>query len=143
MKFRLKRTVENTEAEVVFDTLDELGTALTNLRELIRAIRIEDAQKRAQLLWDQTEGVRRVGASVEDSGERIALSLLDRWPNPTRNADIVSDTGLTSGGVSHHLTGRRGDKAEWFRNDNELYSLSETGEEEVIKLVANLATLEE
>ncbi|MFW9889907.1 MAG: hypothetical protein ACFFER_17125 [Candidatus Thorarchaeota archaeon] len=143
MKFKLKRIVEGIEVEVVFDSLDELGTALTNLREIMQSVRIENAQRRAQLLWNQTDNVRRVTASIEDSGERIALSLLDRWPNPARNIDITADTGLSRAGVYDHLTGRRGDKADWFRTDDELYSLSETGEAEVIKLVTNLANQEE
>ena len=50
MKFKLKRIVESTEAEVIFDSLDEIGTALTNLRELVSSVRIEDAQRRALVL---------------------------------------------------------------------------------------------
>ncbi len=143
MKFKLKRTTNGTDAEVMFDSLDEIGIALDSLREIIRAVRIEDAKNRAQLLWDITNDVRRVTESVEDSGERIALSLLDRWPNPARNSDIVSDTRLSKPGAYDHLTGRRGDKADWFRSDDELYTLSKTGEEEDVSLVSALFNQEE
>jgi len=73
--------------------------------------------------------------SVEDSGVRIALSLLDRWPNPVRNTDIVSDTGLSRAGVYDNLTGRRENKGDWFSSENKMYILSEKGEEEIIKFV--------
>lgn len=135
MKFKLRRTANETDAEVMFDSLDELGTALDSLREMIRSVKIEDAKRSAHVFWEQTDGVKQVIASIEDSGERIAISLLDRWPDSVRNADIVLDTGLSRAGVYDNLTGRRGDKGNWFRSDNEMYILSETGEEEVIKFV--------
>lgn len=143
MKFRISREYEGTRIKVLFDDLGETGLALQNLRGLIRHMTIDDAQRRAERLWVEEGGNRGISNQITDSGERVALSLLARWPEPVRNSDIVSDTGLSRAGVYDNLTGRRGDKGDWFTEINELYILTRKGEDSVIDIVMNLTGLEE
>ena len=143
MKFKISKEYSGLNIEVAFDTLEEAASALQNLRNLARHVMIEDAQAKAKRFWVEEEGTRRISGQITDSGERVALSLLAKWPEPVRNADIVNDTGLSRAGVYDNLTGRRGDKGDWFTSDDELYRLTGKGEDSIVDLVASLINMEE
>lgn len=142
MKFRISRAYKGLSIEVLFENLEETGLALQNLRQLARHTDIEEAQTKAERFWFE-DGTRRISDQITDSGERIALSLLAHWPESVRNADIVNETDLSRAGVYDNLTGRRGDKGDWFASDGELYRLTRKGEDSIVDMVLHLVDTED
>lgn len=138
MKFIIGRDVCGTRVEIECQERSEISQALVDLREISHEVRVEDAKTSMKALWTKREDRGSLDERVEDSGLRVALSLLHGWPNPKSNSDIVSDTDLSRAGVYDQLTGRRGDKAEWFGMEGKNYRLSYTGELEVISLIPSL-----
>lgn len=139
MKFKIGKNVSGTDIVVSFSTLDEASDAINALRELGQSVLMEDTKARADILWVSEGGIQRISDDITDNGERVALSLLASWPASKSNSDIVTDTGLSRAGVYDQLTGRRGDKGEWFQQEGELYALTSYGETQVRDLVLQLS----
>ncbi|MBD3159789.1 MAG: hypothetical protein GF309_13485 [Candidatus Lokiarchaeota archaeon] len=91
-----------------------------------------------EALWTKREDSDFLDERVEDSGLRVALSLLRGWPSAKSNSDIASDTGLSPSAVRDQIIGRRGDKEEWFEMEGKDYRLSHTGELRMISLIPSL-----
>lgn len=142
MKYVIRRNCEDLELEVLWEDTDSLMDAFEKLDHLYRAATAVQTKKKAAQLWEVIDGSRRVSEQIADSGHRVALSLLDDWPDSKANADLVRETGLSRAGVYDQLTGRRGDKGLWFEEDGELYRLSEHGVSETIAFVSSTVSQE-
>jgi hypothetical protein len=143
LKFKVARKVSDIEVEVFFDSLDEVASAMNALSILAHHALMEKVKLEAKYLWIDYEGRQRISDDVEDNGAKVALSLLESWPASKSNSDIVKDTGLSRAGVYDQLTGRRGDKGTWFKQDGDLYAFTNFGENEVISLIGSLVNQED
>ena len=139
MKFKIGKSVMGFDIEVFFDSQEEIADAIRALNELTNRISIENTKIKAEDLWSESDGTRRISETISDSGEKVALALLKSWPDLKSNSDISSMTNLSPTAVYDHLTGRRGDKGPWFEKVGELYTFSKTGLIRVVELIERLS----
>jgi hypothetical protein len=108
--------------EVWFNREEELKEALALLNRLCDKIEFEIIRALA------TEGIHKV-----------ALSLLEAWPNCKKPSAIQGETGLASGTVSNILTGQRGGSGNWFEKCDNGWKLSSIGHVKTIdEVIASL-----
>jgi hypothetical protein len=112
---RLSKIVNGITIEVWFNREEELKDALALLNRLCDKTEFETIRTLA------TEGVHKV-----------ALSLLEVWPNCKRPIAIQGETGLSSGSVSNILTGQQGGSGRWFERCDNGWKLSTIGHAKTI-----------
>lgn len=131
-KIRLSTTVSGITIEVFIENPDDFSQGYAVLKDLSQRIPVEEARYFTRNLWE-TDGEKKwLSDAVSETSHRIALSLLDTWPEPKGMSEIASDTNLSTGGVHHILHGRRGKASDWFYARESEWGLTERGIERIL-----------
>lgn len=112
---RLSKLVNGVTVEVWFNREEELKDALALLNRLC----------------DKTE-FETIRALATEGAHKVALSLLEAWPNCKKPNAIQGETGLASGSVSSILVGRQGGAGNWFEKCDNGWKLSTIGHAKTI-----------
>ncbi|MHA1863233.1 MAG: hypothetical protein ACTSWA_05640 [Candidatus Thorarchaeota archaeon] len=138
LRIRLKRKVNDVQIEVWIDSEDEFREGYRLLNRLCLRSEIEDLRLNIERVWIRDTEGKQIDGTVTESVHRVALSLLEEWPEPKSVSDTQNETGLSQGSVSNILAGRKGGARNWFTKQGELWNLSTIGMSEVRNLIDSI-----
>ena len=136
LKIRLSRTTNDIQIEVWLSGEDEFGEGYALLKRLFERAELEELRLDLSRFRVRDGEGHRIAEQVTEGTHRVALSLLDSWPDSKRVTYIQVETGLSQGHVSNILEGRRGDVGHWFEKEGELWKLSAIGARAIVEIVA-------
>ncbi len=142
-RIRLKRKVNDVQIEVWIDSEDGFREGYVLLNRLCLRSEIEELRLNIEGVWIRDTEGKRIDETITESVHRVALSLLEDWPEPKTVSDAQNETGLSQGSVSNILAGRQGGAGEWFTKQGELWNLSTKGVSEVRNLINSIPNEEE
>jgi hypothetical protein len=135
LKLRLSRTLNNIQIEVWLRSEDEFREGYALLRRLCERAEFEELRLDLDRFRVRDDEGHRIAEQVTEGTHRVALSLLDSWPDSKRVTDISTETGLTPGSVSNILAGRQGGVGSWFEKERDLWKLSPIGARAIVEEV--------
>jgi hypothetical protein len=99
---------DKAQFDCAYKLVDELYKRVSNLDaaiklDLERAVR--DAKAKAATLWIREGDQLGISKTVSENSHRIALSLLQAYPECKKQLVVVTETQLTKQSVSNHLRG--------------------------------------
>ncbi|MHA1862788.1 MAG: hypothetical protein ACTSWA_03385 [Candidatus Thorarchaeota archaeon] len=124
---KLSKKTDEMIIEVLVTDESEFAEAYALLKKLCQRAGIEKVRDKIKTLWISDGASRQINESVSNGVHRVALSLLENWPECKRPKSIQDDTGLSSGSVSNILVGRQGNCNDWFMKCDEGWTLSQQG----------------
>ncbi len=136
LKIRLSKTMNDIQIEVWLSSEDEFREGYALLRRLCERAEFEELRLDLSRFIVRDDKERRIAEQVTEGPHKVALSLLDNWPDSKRVTDISTETGLSTGSVSNILAGRQGGVGSWFEKEGELWKLSTTGVRAIVEEVA-------
>ncbi|MHA2322402.1 MAG: hypothetical protein ACXACG_12190 [Candidatus Thorarchaeota archaeon] len=142
-KIRLKRKVNDVQIEVWIDSENEFREGYALLNRLCLRAEIEELRLHTERVWIRDIEGKRIDETITESVHRVALSLLEDWPEPKSVSDTQNETRLSQGSVSNILAGRQGGAGDWFVKQGELWNLSTKGVSEVRNLITSILSKEE
>ncbi len=127
--------MNNIQIEVWLSSEDEFREGYALLRRLCERAEFEELRLDLGQFRVRDDEGHRIAEQVTEGTHRVALSLLDSWPDSKRVTDIQVETGLSQGHVSNILEGRRGDVGHWFEKERDLWKLSPIGVRAIVEEV--------
>ena len=128
--------MNDIQIEVWISSEDEFREGYALLRRLCERAEFEELRLDLSRFRVGDDEGHRIAEQVTEGTHRVALPLLDSWPDSKRVADIRTETGLSQGSVSNILSGRQGGAGSWFEKEGELWKLSATGMRAIIEEIA-------
>ena len=132
------RIMNVTEAnfERAYRLADNLLKQAGNIdSELVKLQRVEQARSKVAMYWITREKTRRISDFVSQRSHRIALSLLDAYPDGKTQSQIVEETGVSQPTIHTQLSGKVRSVADYFEQQGRKYFLTEEGVDWLLKEV--------
>ena len=129
-----------------FDNAYRLATDLldraTNLDSELHQLRlVEQAKNKVAMYWIQDGDTKRISDFISQRSHRIALSLLDVYPEGKIQSQIVKETNISQPTIHIQLSGKVKSVADYFEKRGNCYFLTKTGLDwilrDVIPFVSN------
>lgn len=133
MQIRLSKEVEGTYIEVLIENESSIFEGYELLNRLVKILEVAQLKSKLTQFWTFDDGDRRISSEISEGPLKVALSILDSWPEGKLVKDIETDTGLSQGHVSNILAGRKGDAGKWFSKDGDKWLLTSLGIDSVVK----------
>ena len=121
-----------------FDNAYRLATDLldraANLDSELHQLRlVEQAKNKVAMYWIQDGDTKRISDFISQRSHRIALSLLDGYPEGKVQSQIVKETNISQPTIHIQLSGKVKSVANYFEKRGKRYFLTEAGLDWVLR----------
>ncbi len=128
MKYEFKMIIEdNIEFKILFDSEEEFENAVESLKRLANRYRLISIKDALVQFWDSSDESRTLSDQIQDTTHRLAICLIDAYPDSKPTSLISQEVGMTKGATSNNLTGKRGGSGNLFRRIDDGWTLSDEG----------------
>ena len=121
-----------------FDDAYRLATDLldraANLDSELHQLRlVEQARNKVAMYWIQDGDTKRISDFISQRSHRIALSLLDGYPEGKVQSQIVKETNISQPTIHIQLSGKVKSVADYFEKRGNRYFLTKAGLDWVLR----------
>ena len=121
-----------------FDNAYRLATDLldraANLDSELHQLRlVEQAKNKVAMYWIQDGDTKRISDFISQRSHRIALSLLDGYPEGKVQSQIVKETNISQPTIHIQLSGKVKSVADYFEKRGNRYFLTKAGLDWVLR----------